>query len=459
MIKTLLSKKQKDLIDDIIKDNVNKIYVEGSTQSGKTYAICLGCIKYANELKKRYPDEEFNGAIIGWSTDTLKGNIVDPLQKFLDDLGYTKTEGVHKGDYDLKFGMNGAYLQLFNIKYYFFGFNNVLSFNKILGRPLIFVWVDESARIYSQNQLQESFNELPGRQMAYSGHPLMKTIHSFNVEGSEKHPYKVDFLDNTDAKKYIFFPYDNPRIDTEDKIRKAIELFPVGSLREQKVYNRWVVAEGKVFNSLNIIHSLEGLKIREIGIGIDYGSVNPTTFVPIALCYDIRDLSWKLVRLRCYYHDPSIKGDTPTTEFFSNQLRTFLVYLKSLYPNVPITTIVIDSAAAHFANRLTTDGIPFENSDKGSASVNESVEHLQALIYKKFFYILEAPSITEFYTDLAYDLSVRDESLLEFNSYQYDKIKSLNVGQNCYKKELDHSIDATRYLITSWVDSGKCPMV
>ena len=32
--------------------------------------------------------------------------------------------------------------------------------------------------------------------------------------------------------------------------------------------------------------------IREIHIGIDYGSVNPTVFVPIALCLDDRKISW-----------------------------------------------------------------------------------------------------------------------------------------------------------------------
>ena len=32
----------------------------------------------------------------------------------------------------------------------------------------------------------------------------------------------------------------------------------------------------------------------------------------------------------------------------------------------------------------------------------------------------------------------RDESLLEFEGYQYDTIKSLNTGVNCYKKDKDH---------------------
>ena len=53
----------------------------------------------------------------------------------------------------------------------------------------------------------------------------------------------------------------------------------------------------------------------------------------------------------------------------------------------------------------------------------------------------------------------RDESLLEFEGYQYDTIKSLNTGTNCYKKDKDHSVDAVRYEIQYWQDIGKCPIL
>lgn len=120
-------------------------------------------------------------------------------------MGYKKREK-GKGDYTLKWSsQEEKYLKLWNIKLYFFGFNNVLAFNKILGKPLIFIWIDESARIYSQKQLQLPFNEFPGRQISFAKHPYLKTIHSFNVEGSENHDYKRDYIDaKPDAKHYTF---------------------------------------------------------------------------------------------------------------------------------------------------------------------------------------------------------------------------------------------------------------
>ena len=458
------SKKQRQLYNDIVSPNVPNISVLGSTQSGKTYDICLALIEYAMRLQeyekeKRkeegYIPREYVGAIIGWTTDTVKSNIVDNLTNILEKVYHAE----NGKNYILKFGQQDKYLQIYDMKFYFFGFNNKLSFNRILGKPLIFCWTDESARIYSNDSLQESFDEIPGRMMSYAGHPYYKRIDSFNVEGNNNHPYKVKYIDNVDWKKYTFFPYDNPVLNTEEKIREVVRSFPKGSLREQKVFNRWVIAEGKVFSKINKLKDLEGLTIREIGIGIDYGSTNPTTFVPIALCFNESTRKWQLVRLGIYFHDPKVEEDNPTTEFYSLQLRMFLLYLKDKYPLIPITEIVLDSEAAHFDNRLITDGIKHSLSKKGAGSVDSGVQYMQSLFYKDFLYVLEEPSIRYFTPDGHYEESTKDEGLIEYESYQYDRLKSAREGINCYKKEHDHSIDATRYILEVFKSSNRSPVV
>jgi len=459
----ILSKKQIALYNDIISPSIPEISVLGSTQSGKTHCIDFSFIQYAKELQKYekeqrknkdYVPRDYYGAIIGWTTDTIKSNIIEPLEKILTNE-YHFTNGK---EYVLKYGQQDKYLDIYGMRFYFFGFNTNLSFNRILGKPLIFLWVDESARIYSSPSLQESFDELPGRMMSFSGHPYYKRIDSYNVEGNDNHPYKVKYIDGKDSKKYVFFPYDNPVLDTEDKIKQAVKSF-TGTLREQKVFNKWVIAEGKVFNKINKLKSMEGLVIREIGIGIDYGSVNPTTFVPIAICYNQKENRWILVRLECYYHDSKKENDNPTTEYYSKQLKMFLLFLKDKYPLTPITDIVIDSEASHFDNRLITDGINHSLSRKGEGSVDNGVQHLQSLLEKEIFYILDEPSIRYILPDGRYEEDTVDRSLLEFESYQYDCVKSANTGVNCYKKELDHSIDATRYIIRMFADTGRCPVV
>ena len=446
------SKKQIQLWNSIVSKDIPEIYVLGSTQSGKTFIIAKAILEYAEKLYNYDPNKQYYGAIVGWTIETLKGNIVEVLEQHLQKEG-----NVNKRDYTLTWNTDDKSLQIFNLKIFFFGFNNVKSFNKILGKPLILEWIDESARIYSIKELQASFNEFPGRQMSFAGHPYLKTIHSFNVEGSSRHPYKETFIDNKPyAKHYTFFPYDNPLLNTEEKIRQVVNMFPPGALRQQKVFNEWVIAEGKVFDNLNIIKEIP-YSMREIYIGIDYGSVNPTTFVPIALCHDSKENKWKLVRLECYYHKPN--EDNPTTEYYSLQLRMFMVYLKATYPMIPIRNIVIDSEASHFDNRLIVDKIQHELARKGPGSVNAGVEYLQSLFYKDYLEILERPSITHFYEDGHYEESGKDESIIEFESYQYDRIKSETTGTNVYKKDLDHSIDATRYVLDYMKDIGVAPIV
>ena len=461
----ILSKKQNQLRNDIISQNVPNISVLGSTQSGKTYDICGALIEYAdllNQYEKEqrknslYIPREYNGAIIGWTTDTVKSNIVDNL------VGILEKEYKFKNgrEYVLKFGQQDKYLQIYNMKFYFFGFNTKLSFNRILGKPLIFCWCDEAARIYTQSQLRESFNEIPGRMMSYAGHPYYKRIDSFNVEGNENHPYKIEYIDEKpDWIKYVFFPFDNPVLDTEEKIKQAVRTFPKGSLRDQKVFNKWVIAEGRVFNQINKLSSLDGFVIREIGIGCDYGSVNPTTFVPIALCFHQPTRRWVIIRLGIYYHDPKVEGDTPTTEYYSLQFRFFLAYLKDKYPNIPITEFVIDSEASHFDNRLTVDGIRHTTSKKGPGSVDDGVQYMQSLFYKGYLYVLEEPSIRYFTPDGHYKESTKDEGLIELEGYRYDKLRSEKEGINCYVKEKDHSIDAIRYILAVFKDSNRAPTV
>ena len=294
--------------------------------------------------------------------------------------------------------------------------------------------------------------------MSYAGHPYYKRIDSYNVEGSQNHPYKKKYIDGLDWIQYTFFPYDNPVLDTEEKIKAVKNMFPPGSLRNQKVYNKWVVAEGKVFNDIPILESLDDYIIREIGIGCDYGSVNATTFSAIGLAMHKDTREWKLILLDKYYHDPKVEGDTPTTEFYSNQLKDFIVYLKKKYDRIPVNTLVIDSEAAHFDNRLTVDGIRHELAKKNKISVDESVQYMQSLFYKGLLMVLPSNNIRYFINGQAV-LGGHDIGLEELESYHYDKLKSEKEGINCYVKDFDHYVDGTRYIIMEFQLTGRAPIV
>lgn len=294
-----------------------------------------------------------------------------------------------------------------------------------------------------------------GRQASYSGHPFKKTIHSFNVEGNAKHPYKVKYIDeNKEATKLIFYPYDNPKIDSREKYEEFISTYPEGSLRDQKIFNKWVVAEGRVFTELNKIHDLNNKHIIEIGIGVDYGNVNPTAFVPVALAFDQIEQRYIAIRLGIYYHDSGGDESKPTTAWYVEQEKAFIEYLMRLYPNVPIRDNIVDSEAIHYTNALYNAGVNYELATKGAGSVDRGVQQMQSLFYKKVLYTLEEKTITEFKGDVPI-YAIEDIGIIELEGYQYDRQKSITSGQNCYVKEQDHSIDAERYLISEWQSQGK----
>lgn len=102
----------------------------------------------------------------------------------------------------------------------------------------------------------------------------------------------------------------------------------------------------------------------------------------------------------------------------------------------------------------TTHGINYDLAKKGSGSVDDGVQQMQSLFYKKVLYTLEERTIIEFRNNTPI-YADEDIGILELEGYQYDRQKSVTSGQNCYVKAQDHSIDAERYLISEWQSQGK----
>ena len=72
---------------------------------------------------------------------------------------------------------------------------------------------------------------------------------------------------------------------------------------------------------------------------------------------------------------------------------------------------------------------------------------------------MDTPSIRYFDNNGKPVFSGKDEGLIELESYRYDSVKSTSTGINCYVKELDHSIDALRYIVRVFNDTGRIPNV
>ena len=115
-----ISKKQNQLRNDIVSKDTPEIYVLGSTQSGKTFIIAEAIIEYAQALYEYDNTKQYYGAIVGWTIETLKGNIVEVLEQHLHSFGLES-----KKHYDLKWNTDDKSLTIYNLKIFFFGFYNV----------------------------------------------------------------------------------------------------------------------------------------------------------------------------------------------------------------------------------------------------------------------------------------------------------------------------------------------
>ena len=135
------------------------------------------------------------------------------------------------------------------------------------------------------------------------------------------------------------------------------------------------------------------------------------------------------------------------------------MYLKQRYPHVPITTMVLDSAAAHFHNRLVADNIQHDLTNKKNLTVNEGVQYMQSMFYKEYLLIYKKCSIKHFNDDGTPIYSGKDDGVLELESYRYDTVKSAKTGVDCYVKEFDDAIDSLRYILIEFKESNRAPTV
>ena len=115
---TNYSYKQAMLWNDIISPNKPEIYVLGSTQSGKTFVITKAIMEYAEKLWQYDPYKQYYGAIVGWTIETLKGNIMEVLEQSLKKFPRNK----NKKSFNLVWNNDDKSLTMWNLKIFFFGY-------------------------------------------------------------------------------------------------------------------------------------------------------------------------------------------------------------------------------------------------------------------------------------------------------------------------------------------------
>lgn len=186
-----------------------------------------------------------------------------------------------------------------------------------------------------------------------------------------------------------------------------------------------------MFNSSMIHHENNFNRLIHVGIGVDYGQLNATTFEAFGLDQD--DMIAKGIRE--YYHSGRETGRQKSPSEYARDFKEFYEHIENLInegntgTKRKIEAVFIDPSARGFAEEIkrilpTARIVPADN------SVKVGIERVQKL-----------------YSFSRLKISNTQEHLIdEIDLYKYNK-DLLNKGKEEVLKENDHCMDAKRYYV------------
>ena len=374
----------------------------GSIRSGKTIASLIAFLAWLPEA----PPGPV--AIIGKTRDTILRNILEVIRQIHPDAisPWTKTATV---------------VTIMGREVHLIGVNDARSEEKVRGLTLAGAYVDEVTLLQ-----RAFFVQLLGR-LSVHGSRLFGTTNP----DSPQHWLKRDYLDRADVlgwNAWHFTMADNPGLTDEYKAAKAAEF--TGLFYQRFILGLWVAAEGAIYDSwdpaTHVVPWGDLPRItRFIGIGIDYGTTNPTVAILLGLGAD-----------GCWYavdewaHVPSTTGRKSTDAELSAGLRAWITQ-----PHTPgdapdtLGRIYVDPAAASFREQLKRDGLAT------IPAANDVVPGIQRVAS-----LLAAGRLKA---------SDRCRTLIsEFPGYVWDT-KATDKGEDKPVKLNDHALDGLRYAVAA----------
>ena len=165
-------------------------------------------------------------------------------------------------------------------------------------------------------------------------------------------------------------------------------------------------------------------RIGEIGIGVDYGQMNATTFEAFGIDYETQ----KLRGIAEYYHSGRDEGKQKSPSEYAQDLKVMCDEIEVMYDRV-VSYIFIDPSAAGLIEEVRRV-LPHITIIKAQNDVKLGISRVQKFL--SFCKLLVSDTQTHL--------------IKEFGLYQYDP-KSIERGEEVPLKINDHCCDALRYLV------------
>jgi PBSX family phage terminase large subunit len=377
--------------DEFIYDRDSTYFLlEGAVRSSKTFGSILAWADWVENIAPPGPL-----AMLGKTRETLIQNVLYPLT----DLVGPQMARLNRGT---------STLYLFGRPIYLFGADNIRAATKLQGKGFVGAYCDEA-----ETYPHEVWQMLGTRTDAES----FKVLATFNP-GPPNHYLKKDYmdrLDKVDGRHWHFVLDDNPFLS--EKVKDRLKRQYTGLFYKRYILGLWVAAEGAIYDMFDegrhIVHDLP--QFASIVVGVDYGTVNPTSF--IALGYDFKARRW--IAFKEYYYDSAARGRQKTDAEYAKDMQEFL---KGIHPS----NVLVDPSAASFRATLRqqgTHGLTDANNSvlDGIRSVATGLTTGKLMIHESCTHLIE-----------------------EFPGYVWDT-KAQENGEDKPVKQGDHALDALRY--------------
>ena len=273
------------------------IICDGSVRSGKTMAMSIGYLLWS---MRSFDHETF--AFCGKTIDSLKRNVVTPIQKWM--------AGVMQPKINLSKNYMDVEWQGHHNRYYFFGGKDESSYALIQGITLAGVLLDEVAL------MPRSFVDQATARCSVTGSKIWMNC---NPDGSEEHWLYKEWIDSVHGKAgeknrlHLHFTMEDNRA-LSVSVRKRYERMYSGVFYDRYVLGKWVMADGLVYPQFQklrhvIPDTVPDVHSGEFYLSCDYGTLNPTS---VGLWHLSGD--GYATRIREYYYDARKEGHSRTDE-------------------------------------------------------------------------------------------------------------------------------------------------
>ena len=397
--------------------NYDAIVCDGSVRSGKTMSMTVGFVLWS---VKNFNNENF--AFCGKTIDSLKRNVITPMQKWL--------EGIVK----IKVNLSRNFLDISTCghtnRYYFFGGKDESSCQLIQGITLAGVLLDEVVL------MPRSFVEQALARCSVTGSKLW-----FNCNPSNSlHWFFKEWVDDDSERTteknrlHLHFTMDD-NFSLSDEVKQRYERMYSGVFYDRYIKGLWVAAEGVIYkefadNPDNFIVDTIPDDIIFCTIGMDFGG-NGSAHA--AICTGFSKSMQKVIILDEYYRKEIISPaelEKDVCRFIRRCQQKYKVY--DMYCDSAEQVLIKGIKSAVMSER-----IPINIHNARKSAIIGRIRFFNSIITQKRFFIMKHCShLIEALQSAVWDSKSMKDVRLDNGEYNIDSLDALEYSAEPFMNDI-----------------------